>query len=618
VSRPERRRFNSRERAALYLAADGRCEITGVELTDSFHADHVVPYSKGGPTDITNGAALSPSANHQKGAKLKLPPLLPWQSDALAIWQEHSATVLVHAHTAAGKTRFAAAVIESELASDPNTFFVVVVPRTTLRSQWADRIHEYTRLNFDPTFENSEPDPRPDVRGIVVNYQGVDSLPERHRRICSKRRTVVIFDEAHRCGEAEHLSWGRSVSFGFEPAARRLLLTGTPVRSDGQPISFLTYEGEPPVARADYVYPYWKGLRDGIVRPVEFRLFGANARWMNAGEMVEQGLSEVDEADEGVALQSAIAQDSEWVATTLSEAAATLDQIRRFIPDAAGLIIGKDQKGHVQHLAAHMSRITGQRVPCAVSDDRGAHATIERFAKSTEPWIAAVSMITEGVDIPRIMVIVYATWVRKEPTFRQAIGRAIRIRRPPLDRYNSHAAIVFLPAVPTFIRLARELEEERDMALRERGDTHEPGDPPEQREAFAADSGWYQDSVLGGITFESAETDRAAKLAEQHHVIGSPAQIAQLLRAATQEGAPIGDDVPTHSEQPEWRRHEQLKKDVNSLLRRRVFDLMGEHPERADFTAMYNEMFRDSGCGVYSTNDASIEVLEKWLAWLAA
>jgi len=36
-----RRRFNSSERVALYLAADGRCANCGTELEPGWHGDHV-------------------------------------------------------------------------------------------------------------------------------------------------------------------------------------------------------------------------------------------------------------------------------------------------------------------------------------------------------------------------------------------------------------------------------------------------------------------------------------------------------------------------------------------------------------------------------------------------
>ena len=64
---PEPRRFSATQRMALYLHADGRCENCGVELGDGWHADHIVPWSMGGATDVTNGQALCPDCNLKKG-----------------------------------------------------------------------------------------------------------------------------------------------------------------------------------------------------------------------------------------------------------------------------------------------------------------------------------------------------------------------------------------------------------------------------------------------------------------------------------------------------------------------------------------------------------------------
>ena len=66
---PHRRRFNKTERAAMYWVAGERCEHCGAPLADSFHADHDVPYSKGGDTDVTNGRALCATCNLKKGAR---------------------------------------------------------------------------------------------------------------------------------------------------------------------------------------------------------------------------------------------------------------------------------------------------------------------------------------------------------------------------------------------------------------------------------------------------------------------------------------------------------------------------------------------------------------------
>jgi hypothetical protein len=63
-----RRRFNPRERAALLIAAAGRCEDCGEPLHPDFHADHREPWARGGVTDVINGQALCPSCNRRKSA----------------------------------------------------------------------------------------------------------------------------------------------------------------------------------------------------------------------------------------------------------------------------------------------------------------------------------------------------------------------------------------------------------------------------------------------------------------------------------------------------------------------------------------------------------------------
>jgi len=64
--RDARRRFGRRERAALLLAADGRCTGCGEPLASDFHADHRQPWACGGRTDVINGQALCPTCNRRK------------------------------------------------------------------------------------------------------------------------------------------------------------------------------------------------------------------------------------------------------------------------------------------------------------------------------------------------------------------------------------------------------------------------------------------------------------------------------------------------------------------------------------------------------------------------
>jgi hypothetical protein len=63
----KRRSFTITQRMAIYKAANGRCESCEIELGDIWHADHVIPFSLGGETQIENGQALCPTCNMAKG-----------------------------------------------------------------------------------------------------------------------------------------------------------------------------------------------------------------------------------------------------------------------------------------------------------------------------------------------------------------------------------------------------------------------------------------------------------------------------------------------------------------------------------------------------------------------
>src|SRR3954454_15225869 len=73
--------------------------------------------------------------------------------------------------------------------------------------------------------------------------------------------------------------------------------------------------------------------------------------------------------------------------------------------------------------------------------------------------MVAVRMVSEGVDIPRLAVGVYATNASTPLFFAQAIGRFVRARLP------GETATVFLPSVPQLLGLASEMEAQRNHVL---------------------------------------------------------------------------------------------------------------------------------------------------------
>jgi superfamily II DNA or RNA helicase len=106
-----------------------------------------------------------------------------------------------------------------------------------------------------------------------------------------------------------------------------------------------------------------------------------------------------------------------------------------------------------------------------VSDDPTASARIEHFAEGDQPWIVAVRMVSEGVDIPRLRVGVFATNTVTELFFRQATGRLVRWTRG----LRSQKAFFFIPDDPRLRRFAAGIAEQRRHSLR-RKDDDERGD----------------------------------------------------------------------------------------------------------------------------------------------
>jgi superfamily II DNA or RNA helicase len=137
-------------------------------------------------------------------------------------------------------------------------------------------------------------------------------------------------------------------------------------------------------------------------------------------------------------------------------------------------------KEHADHLADRLARVAGARPEIVTSDAADASQRIQRFAAGSGSWLVSVLMVSEGVDVPRLRVGVYATSARTELFFRQVVGRFIR-RTPEPKQQMSH---VFLPSDPGLKRLATEIEEERNHALAqlaegeavERGERGAPGD----------------------------------------------------------------------------------------------------------------------------------------------
>jgi superfamily II DNA or RNA helicase len=551
-------------------------------------------------------------------------PLRAWQRRALVAYlRRGSEDFTAVATPGAGKTTFALRVAAELVADRTVEAVTVVAPTEHLKRQWAAAAAQ-VGIQLDAAFRNADLHSARDFHGVVVTYAQVGAAPQVHRRRTIARRTLVVLDEIHHAGDSR--SWGDGVAAAFTPATRRLLLTGTPFRSDDNPIPFVSYEraaGGVLRSRADSSYGYGEALADGVVRPVIFLAYSGETRWRtSAGEELAARLGEPMTRDAvASAWRTALDPAGQWMPQVLRAADARLRVLRRGgMSDAGGLVIASDQEA-ARAYGRLLHRVTGEPAGVVVSDDATASAKIAAFAESDQRWLVAVRMVSEGVDIPRLAVGVYATSAATPLYFAQAVGRFVRARRP------GETSSIFLPSVPTLLALAAELEAERDHVLGAPKDpdglddelleraqrTESEADLPDRRfEALSATA------ELDQVIFDGASfgTPVVAGTAEEEEYLGlpgllTPDQVAALLRRRQAEQQKRGAGATTAAPPRPMSAGEQ-----RVALRRQLNALVAAHHHRTGLPHGKIHAELRARCGGPPSAQATISQLEERIAAL--
>src|SRR6476469_8413640 len=497
---------------------------TTASFSNSRHAEprHAATSSLGGASSKSVALGCS-SISEESWVRAFAAPdtqaLRSWQRRALVRYLgAQPRDFLAVATPGAGKTAFALRVAGELLADGTVERITVVVPTEHLKIQWALAAAR-VGIALDPKFSNSAAHTSSEYHGVVVTYAQVASHPTRHRVRTENRRTLVVFDEIHHGGDAK--SWGDAIREAFDDATRRLALTGTPFRSDDSAIPFVTYvedDARLKHSKADHTYGYAEALADGVVRPVVFMAYSGEARWRDsAGEEHAARLGEPLNAEQTArAWRTVLDAKGEWIPAVLQAADTRLTQKRNGgVPDAGAMVIASDQKA-ARAYAAVLTKLTGETPTVVLSDDPGSSARIAEFGAGTGRWLVAVRMVSEGVDVPRLAVGVYATSASTPLFFAQAIGRYVRSRQP------GETASIFLPSVPSLLLLASEMEAQRNHVL---------GKPHRENEG--------DEEYVERRKSEPSELDNAVEY------LGADAELDQVIF----DGSSFGTATPAGSEE---------------------------------------------------------------------
>lgn len=454
------------------------------------HGDHIVPWSRGGTTTSGNLQALCGSCNLRKGSQPQpVEPanypldllragsetLRPWQLEAVPLvldMIDHREPVLIEACPGAGKTQFGLEVVYRFTVSGRISRVLIVVPTVGIADGWAraasatspaaPTLPLRTHRNWRPVDPIGE-----DWLGAIITYQSLFASTEMFLAHATDpgHRTLVIFDEVHHAGGN---AWGLSAQEAFAAATKILSLTGTAFRTDREDIVFVPSERG--VARPHYAYSYREAIRDGACRPVQFvEVKGETTYRSETGETETISFDEesLGKGDMRRRLRTAL----EWIGEgsiaekMLADANAYIVNLRRRgDTDAAGLVVCVDC-AHASAVADHMdARIVGQRPIVACSrlfneNDPAPANALQQFAPSHDPWLVAVNMVSEGIDIRRLRVVVYLTNRLTLLAFRQIVGRVVRIDPTNVDDHGR----VYIPGDPRLIEMAQQVTVETEV-----------------------------------------------------------------------------------------------------------------------------------------------------------
>jgi superfamily II DNA or RNA helicase len=524
-----RRSFTAAEVTAAWLLQDRKCRECGRNVPrDLVEGDHVVPWSRGGPTTMENLQALCVACNRRKGIRegiaeekvaavvgVGTTPLRRWQERAIATVLSATGPVLIEACPGAGKTRLGLECTARLFEQQVINRVLIVVPTRRLVEQWVEAgtgvgggavvpLAPAGWRPVEPLFQR--------WAGAAFTYHALFFQTTMFEALAAEPgfRTLVIFDEIHHAGAES--AWGMAAQQAFKAAATRVLsMSGTPFRTK-DPIAFV----ETRLGRsvANDTYSYGEALADGVCRPLKFAAIGGTATFQTPDGSIETVSfdDDLNEQGESYRLRTVLDADGDHLREMLRIADEELARLRTTTdPDAGGLVVCVDCD-HADAVARILHRMTGARPVVACSrlndpDDPSPRFAIEAFVKSTSPWIVSVKMISEGVDIRRLRVLVYATNVVTDLAFRQITGRIVRT--DPKNGEHDYGSVV-LPADDRLLDMAEDILLETTPSQRGPLIIRDPRSSPTSIRSPSSDAGFVPLASTGELTVVTDTNGRSA------------------------------------------------------------------------------------------------------------
>lgn len=632
----ERRRFSRTERNDLFFRADGLCSQCGSPLDETWHADHVIPYSAGGPTHLANGQALCRQCNLAKGSQMptdaiQLRPHQRRTEDEMRRKLAAGDRVFVgNIFPGSGKTAGylnAANMMHREGRIDAA---VIVVPRLNLAGQVEDDWNTFRPLYAEPKMgmiahrKNVAPMFRAsDQFGYVTTYSSMLADPEFHKRALAGKRYMLILDEAQQLGFDEEGkrrgTQSADVMRGIGDRAEFVMVvTGTPVREDNLPLIYAKYtepnEGGEQFLVADVNATYRNGVDLGYLRRFDFTLANGRGQWESIDGDIEH--LNLETMDSGI--YKIINEPGYWQPMVDM----TVERVRAVQQLDARLcgLIGANNQQHAREIEKYIRRRhAGVKSIIAVSDDADSQDQLRTFKRGHHDILITVAMAHVGFDHKPICVVCMLNDFRAHGWVVQFLGRGLRVL-PGVD-IEMHG---ICPPDRKAVEIFQWMRSESDLAMTQR----------ERRERGESTSG---DAKLGQTTYAEigeirglgndtiVSTDEYRQIDEirrKHHLEYVPATVLKSALhdlMASQHGATDATEtpMPPPPETPpmrQWEREKLLRDELNKELNRINSALIKAHYPEAKWGFAQNRVM--AAFNYVSVESCNEDQLRERLDWV--
>lgn len=412
-------------------------------------------------------------------------PPRDWQTNARVKLKQHwlensSFRALIAACPGAGKTYFAVSVADEILRQGTVELVLVAVPTINVQIQW---VEEFEKFGINATMDANNEALRwrrdaggsmiEDKAAIVVTYQQLARDRKLFGTLVKRHKTLLIADEVHHADD--DAEYGKALSEIKEAVVHSLALSGTPFNTEGgllalcETMMAIDEETGKPVAKTvpTYEYPYGQAINEDVCRPVNFVKVEGRGRAtyhsLTDNTFFEKIILTARKSDP---IGLFLSPDGEYMQQCIREGLTALAMMREAGDKKAAMLVVAEDVRHGNRLIEAIERIKQERpewrqfsnIQEIYNDTVRAHDRIAALVSDNTDIVVSVRMISEGVDVKRLRVGIYATNWMTRMFFIQFVGRFIRIeKRAPLDQ-TQHAVVV-IPARPDLLRWARQIEE---------------------------------------------------------------------------------------------------------------------------------------------------------------